>query len=131
MEINTTTLNFEYGIASELAPNQLLTTEDEACFVEIKQILEKHRALNRFGVTLLDNEKLPEGTTRLETNSITERTLITQIVDQATVGNDKIQTNWTLNTTKAIASCATACSPAQGSRKHGGTSEHQSGGQAQ
>ncbi|EAY27688.1 hypothetical protein [Microscilla marina] len=127
MNTKTTALNFEYGIASELDTNQLLTEQDQACFDEIQQVLKKHQALDRFGVTLLDNDALPDNTIRLETNSMAERTLISRIVNKNHSKNKSVETNWTLNNSKVLAACDKSCEAPKG--KHG--PHHAGGGQAQ
>ena len=57
METKSTTLNFEYGIASEMESNQMLTEHDRKCFAEISKVLKKYQAQNRFGITLMDVEE--------------------------------------------------------------------------
>lgn len=109
MNTNPTILNFEYGVAATMNSEQLMTSTDEACFEEIKTILKKHNALQRFGVTLISNETLPSDKTRMETNSAKDRTLITQIVDKKKYKGQAIETNWKLNTIEAIATCEQSC----------------------
>ncbi len=121
----TSTITFEYGVAAELDATQLLTEQDQACFDEIQQILKKHQALNRFGVTLLDDEVLPQDSIRLETNSTIERTLITRIVDNNQLKNKSIETNWTLSNSKVIAACLQSCEVSRRG-KHG--KDHASSG---
>ncbi|HAS43958.1 MAG TPA: hypothetical protein DCS93_26005 [Microscillaceae bacterium] len=123
METKTKTLVFEYGIASELNPSQILTEQDTKCFEEIRHILQKHKAQNRFGVTLLDNEELKDNQIRLETNSIEQRHLLTNIVMRESVVSNSIQTNWTLDV-KAVAACTVQCAD-------GHDSKHQSTGGGQ
>lgn len=101
--------NFEYGIASQMEEDQLLTNQDETCFEEIRQILQKHKSLDRFGLTLLDKEELPEDQIRLETNSIAERTLLTQTMSQKASTEKVVQTNWALNTLKTVSVCQGGC----------------------
>lgn len=109
MKTNTITLNFEYGLTSEIEEDQLLTLQDQVCFAEIREILKKHQALNRFGIALLIDKDLPNHLIRLETNSSKERTLITHIVNNDFPRGNLVQTNWRLNTIKAVAVCSTTC----------------------
>ncbi|OJJ15763.1 hypothetical protein BKI52_36180 [marine bacterium AO1-C] len=123
METKSTTLNFEYGIASEMEPNQMLTKNDYNCFEEISKILKKYQAQNRFGITLLDTEESNENAMRLETNSIEERTLFSQLVEKGTVASRYIETNWNLNIKEAVAACSEGCIENQGNH----TTNHRTG----
>mgnify|MGYP001793764896 CR=1 FL=1 len=108
MKANTTLLNFEYGISSQMSTSQFITAQDQACFEEIHKVLKKHEALDRFGLTLLD-QQLDKNQIRLETNSRLDRTLLTKVTTEDQGGNYTIQTNWRLNTMKAVAECQTKC----------------------
>ncbi len=120
--------NFEYGIASQMEANQLLTNQDEACFEEIRKILQNHNSLDRFGLTLLDKEELPEDQIRLETNSVADRTLIMQTIPKKTFEGNTVQTSWTLDTQKAVATCQTQCAGRKGKRHN---PQHAGGGSGQ
>jgi len=127
METKSTTIPFEYGISEEMPPEQMLTTQDQQCFEEINQILEKYKAKRRFGLTLLDPEKLTENKIRLETNSYSERTLLTRIFEKDTLTGKNVQTNWRLNTMKAVAACENACRTNYKGGKH--SRNHEGGNQ--
>ena len=101
--------HFEYGIASQMEADQLLTEQDQACFEEIRQVLQKHNSLDRFGLALLDKEELSENQTRLETNSVVDRTLIMQVLPKSAITGNTVQTSWTLDTLKAVSACSTEC----------------------
>lgn len=125
MKTKTKSFAFEYGITSEMNTGELINNQDLACFDEIHQILKKHQALNRFGVTLLNNEKLPENLITVETNSIKDRILLTQTINKNNLSSQKsIETNWRLNTFSAVAACVSTCvaSPADHNFIHKETS---------
>lgn len=118
MKTKTTTLNFEYGPTSETEEDQLLTLQDRACFEEIHEILRKHQALNRFGISLLDKDDLSKNCVRLETNSIKKRTLSAGVIENNSFLENAVETNWHLNSTETIAICNKACEQPRGLNQH-------------
>ncbi len=126
METKLTTIPLEYGVVSETPQEQIITTKDQQCFDEIRQILQKHQAQNRFGITLINTEELLENQVRLETNSIKDRTLLSRILDKNLSSGRSVETNWSLNTMEAVATCKGTCAV---NSAGGHTNEHGGGGQ--
>ena len=124
METKSNILNFEYGIASEMELNQMLTEQDQRCFDEIGEILKKYQAKNRFGLTLLDTN-LPN-TIRLETNSVENRTLISEVIEKNQMTSEYVETNWNLKTETVVAGCSAYCQKGSGHNR-----QHQQGGEQQ
>lgn len=112
-----TILNFEYGVDT----NHTLTEDDKTCFNEISQVLKKYKAINRFGVTLLDNNQdLPQNQVYLETNDRKGRTLVCSPVSKEDRRlQEVVQTNWQFNTLEATAFCSKGCQSSSGNEKTG------------
>jgi hypothetical protein len=82
---------------------------DDVCFEELREVLERHGALNRFGITLLhqhfeigDNEVLIENIDR------TNRILTSSPVSASRSGT-AVETSWRLGGKKAQKKCETLC----------------------
>lgn len=84
---------------------------DDMCFAEIREVLERHGAVGRFGITLLhqhfdvaDNELL------VEQVDVDTRTLTIRPVLAAEVAGQRVkETHWRLDTDATL----TACVPVQ------------------
>jgi hypothetical protein len=86
--------------------------KDEACFAELRAVLERHDALGRFGITLLHQHfDIGEDELLVEEVDVEERTLTIQPVSRSEIANRRRvkETNWRLDTDVAM----TACTPYQ------------------
>lgn len=84
---------------------------DDACFAEIREVLERHGAVGRFGVTLLHQHfDLAEDELLVEQVDVDTRTLTIRPVPAAEVSDRRVkETQWRLDADAAM----TACVPVQ------------------
>ncbi|HAS43460.1 MAG TPA: hypothetical protein DCS93_23470 [Microscillaceae bacterium] len=125
MQNLSNTLPFEYGTTGQapLCPN-------EEMMQEIKQILQKHQALNRFGLTRIDENNAP-GMVMNETCDPAQRLLMTTPQTQAeTHASPNIETQWSLNATHTLKACKTNCTVSP-DEQHGKFHPGPDGGNAQ
>src|SRR5260370_32755153 len=75
-----------------------LSSQDTACLEEIREVLARHGALERFGVSLLhEHFEVADDEILVETCDIEARTLVTTPMKRAELGEEAIiQTNWCL-----------------------------------
>jgi hypothetical protein len=88
-----------------------LSANDEPCLREVREVLERHGTLQRFGVTLLhEHFVLSDDEALVEFVDTQERTLTTRPVkrDHPAV-TAAVQTSWRLDTGEALAVCQTWC----------------------
>jgi len=125
MQNLSNTLPFEYGAAiqSPLHPN-------EDMMQEIKHILQKHQALNRFGLTRIEGNDTP-GVIMNETCDHAKRLLITTPQTQEEINASRnIETQWSLNATHTLKACKTTCTVSP-DEQHGELHPGPGGGNAQ
>lgn len=68
--------------------------EDDACFDELRAVLEKHNALRRFGITLLHQHfDIAPGEVIVENVDKENRILVSAPVDSSGVGSS-VETSW-------------------------------------
>jgi alpha-tubulin suppressor-like RCC1 family protein len=81
--------------------------EDEACFEEVRKVLEKHGKLERFGLCLLHNHfHIEEGEILSEACDIESRTLTIKPVQKLNVPEcGSLETIWRLDTGSAQLCC--------------------------
>ena len=88
-----------------------LSDDDKQCIAELKDVLERHGALQRFGVTLLHNHfPVYEGELRVEecdeeTRTLTLKPMSRESLDEGTL----MQTNWRLDTGDSVQGCVAYC----------------------
>ena len=84
-----------------------INTNDRVCFDEVKEVLEKHGMVKRFGLCLLHNHfNLAEDEVMSETCDDDTRTLTIRPVKASKVGAGKtIETTWRLDTMEAQLCC--------------------------
>lgn len=110
--MKTNFVDYEYGMVDEMDKNNLNTTQQQACFEEIHSVLKKHNALDRFGITLIGNDKLADDQIYLEHIDLNKRLMVCEpIAKNSTQLSDAIETNWQLDNIKALTNCTTLCSP--------------------
>lgn len=80
---------------------------DKALFNELHDVLERHGALKRFGVTLLHQHfDISDDEILLETTDRDVRTQMIQLVQKSEIGDlDYIETSWRLDTGQPMMSC--------------------------
>ena len=84
---------------------------DQACFDEVRSVLERHGALSRFGLTLLHQHfEVAEDEVLVERIDVENRTLQTQPLKRETVGAS-IQTSWRLDDPVLGQRCESQCQP--------------------
>lgn len=102
-----------------------LNEQDAACLEELRAVLSRHGALERFGITLLhDHFPVYEGETLLETCDHANRTLTVQAVPTVTLDRrDVVETEWRFSPSGEIIAamtCGKACVASGGkhAKKH-------------
>jgi len=80
---------------------------DDACFTELREVLGRHNALDRFGITLLHQHfHIGDDELLVEEVDADSRTLITRPVPQAEVVGRRVkETNWRLDSDAAMSAC--------------------------
>jgi hypothetical protein len=88
-----------------------LNDNDNACMEELKSVLNKYKALDRFGITLLHKHfEMEEDEVLLEECDEENRTLLLKPVKQSSIKSAKsIETNWRLDTLTSMARCISLC----------------------
>jgi hypothetical protein len=99
----------------EVAP---ISEEDEACIREVKEIIERHGKLGRFGLTLLHNHfPIAEDEVMVELCDPESRTLTIRPVKKPELANvSLVETNWRLDIPGALAYCMQLCQQVSDSR---------------
>ncbi|HEY0872555.1 MAG TPA: hypothetical protein VGD94_03715 [Vicinamibacterales bacterium] len=91
-----------------------LNNADTECLLEIRDVLQKHGKLNRFGVALLHSHfDLAADEAMVETCDLENRTLTLKAVKQSEVGPRDVGTIWKLGEGDFIAMswCRSYCKP--------------------
>ena len=109
----------------EVAP---VSDADDAVFAEIRAVLARHNALDRFGVSLPhDHFQIDEDEILVESCDLDTRTLVSRPMKKADLaGEPLLETNWTLDVPHpvdasptphkaAIKTCRAVCQPVRGS----------------
>jgi hypothetical protein len=88
-----------------------LSDEDKRCFVELKEVLKRHGALQRFGVTLLHTHfPIYEGELLVEECDEESRTLTLRPMKRLGINEENLmQTNWRLDTGASMGGCVAYC----------------------
>lgn len=88
-----------------------LSDDDKQCFAELKQVLERHGALQRFGVTRLHNHfPVYEGEVLVEGCDEEARTLTLKPMSRESLNEGTLmQTNWRLDTEASVQGCVAYC----------------------
>jgi len=88
-----------------------LSDDDKQCIAELKDVLERHGALQRFGVTLLHNHfPVYEGEVLVEECDEEARTLTLKPVSRESLNEGALmQTNWRLDTGDSVQGCVAYC----------------------
>lgn len=90
----------------EVAP---FSESDQACFDEIRSVLEKHGALQRFGLTLLhDHFDIAEDEVLVE-DIDAENRILTSRPQKITGTVDAIETSWRLDDPQGRSRCRSVC----------------------
>jgi len=88
-----------------------LSDDDKQCIAELKNVLERHGALQRFGVTLLHNHfPVYEGEVLVEECDEETRTLTLKPMSRESLNEGTLmQTNWRLDTGDSVQGCVAYC----------------------
>jgi len=88
-----------------------LSDDDKQCIAELKNVLERHGALQRFGVTLLHNHfPVYEGEVLVEECDEETRTLTLKPMSRESLNEGTLmQTNWRLDTGASVQGCVAYC----------------------
>lgn len=91
-----------------------LSNVDKPCLDEIRAVLAKHDALQRFGITLLhEHFEVAEDEILVETIDAKTRTLTSRPEKVSELSNyNAVETSWRLDDLTAMASCRKVCRPA-------------------
>lgn len=83
--------------------------QDRACFEEVRAVLERHGALNRFGLTLLHSH-FPVGDDEILVESVDPetRTLVTR-PRKTSEPRKAVETSWRLDDPTGLQQCETLC----------------------
>ena len=93
---------------------------DAACFKEVREVLDRHGALQRFGLTLLHQHfQLADDEVLVESIDVEGRTLTLRPAKRAETEN-AVETSWRLDSASEIQRCVQSCSPRETghSRQH-------------
>jgi len=84
---------------------------DKECFIELREVLKRHAALQRFGIALLHTHfPIYEGEVLVEECDEQNRTLTLKPVRHSTLKQETLlQTNWRLDTEDSIQKCQAYC----------------------
>lgn len=95
----------------EVAP---MSEADQPCLAEIRAVLAKYDALQRFGVVLLhEHFEVADDEVLVETIDVETRTLTSRPEKIAELSQySSVETSWRLDDLDAMARCTTACRPA-------------------
>ena len=122
---NQTTIPY----VDDVAP---LSTADDQCLADIRDVLARHNALNRFGVMLLhDHFDVADDEILVESSDPVSRTLVLRPLKKADVGDSNLlETSWSLQAVevkggrrrpdpKPVTTCRSACAniPGKGHSK--------------
>lgn len=97
---------------------------DEQCFSELKEVLKRHGALQRFGVSLLHTHfPIHEGEVLVEECDDQNRTLTLRPMKRSEINEENLmQTNWRLDTKSSVQGCRGYCVMLEG--RHSGAGHH-------
>jgi hypothetical protein len=97
-----------------------VSSNDEACLGDIRAVLQRHGALQRFGVMLLhEHFDLAPDEVLVETVDPSTRTLTIRPAKKAEVDNEpSLPTSWRLDSPDALLECRTQCIPAGDAHGH-------------
>lgn len=97
-----------------------LTVEDENCLREVRQVLERHNRLGRFGINLLHTHFLVTDDEMLvEECDPTNRILVIKPMKLADLADIKmVETNWILTNGAPLLRCKQLCAKSDTSDKH-------------
>ncbi len=106
----------EYAGLPSISDVTPLSELDKQCFGELREVLERHGALQRFGVTLLHNHfPIYEGEVLVEECDEDRRTLLLRPMPRAELTEETLlQTNWRLDTVDSVVKCQGYCIMAEG-----------------
>ena len=97
-----------------------LNESDIKCFADVREVLAKHGALERFGLMLLHKHfELKDGECLLESMDVPSRTLTVRAVEASEV-TSAVQTQWKLDSQDPLQWCSGFCNYNNG-HKHGHT----------
>ena len=99
-----------------------LSDSDAACLSEIREVLDRHDALDRFGLTLLhEHFDLEHDEVLVEETDPETRTLTIRPQRESDIKADTlIQTNWRLDTVEGLVGCSQVCAyTSEGHKKTG------------
>lgn len=98
-----------------------LSEADDECIKEVRDVLERHGAISRFGLMLLhDHFPIAEDETLLETVDVENRTLMLRPAKREQLAEaNTVQTSWRLDSPTAMTDCKTQCVKA--GERHGTT----------
>lgn len=94
-----------------------LSDADLACLRDVREVLERHRRLQRFGVVLLHKHfELEADEILLETTSVRDRVQTIRPVKAGDLAGDSelLETSWSLQAGEVLMGCRTACVKQQG-----------------
>jgi hypothetical protein len=85
--------------------------QDQACMDEVREVLERHGALQRFGLTLLHQHfDIAEDEVLVESIDVENRILLSTPKKVATIGAS-VETSWRLDDPTRQQVCETLCQP--------------------
>ena len=91
-----------------------LGPSDEACLVELRAVLEKHNALQRFGVLLLhEHFEIAADEVLVERCDELRRILTITPIKQNSLRGNVLETSWRLDTREPSHRCKSRCERAQ------------------
>jgi hypothetical protein len=84
-----------------------ISVEDQACFAELREVLARHNALSRFGITLLHEHFEVAADEILKEYRDEENRVLTikPVKKESPEGQDVVYTSWELTTGQALLGC--------------------------
>lgn len=112
-------LSLAYRDLSDIDSVQPLGEDDHACLLEIREVLERHGRLGRFGITLLHSHfPISEDEVLVEVCDDQARSLTMTVQSSTVLKSPNIKaTSWRMTDGASMVSCLTSCVSSNGQHK--------------
>ena len=125
--MSTDKLALQFADIQDVNEIEPVSAKDEECLQAVREVLERHGALHRFGITLLHRHfDVHQGERLVETCDTENRTLTIRPVSASEVNGIRLmETNWRFDDPSRQHACILWC-PGSGGGSHSGSQEHRS-----
>lgn len=105
------TQEMQWGMTPDISEVKAFDNEDYACFRDLRDVLKKHNALERFGITLIHRHfDIADDEMLVEFTDIEKRELLIKPVKKIKASKmDSMVTNWKLYEGDQIATVICTC----------------------